>query len=320
VGDANNEEQRLRIEGDTNNDGTPDAGETWVYEWVDQPTMFEVDNTYAVMMGQAQVVKSVTTSWNATLSGSVFTKNTVPGTHNYSRSVTTVNYTFNGKGQLTGAVGRTVGEGNNEVKTPKRLSGGGIEGDTNNDGTPDAGETWVYEWVDQPTMFEVDNTYAVMMGQAQVVKSVTTSWNATLSGSVFTKNTVPGTHNYSRSVTTVNYTFNGKGQLTGVVGRTVGEGNNEVKTPKRLSGGGIEGDTNNDGTPDAGETWVYEWVDQPTMFEVDNTYRGDYGSSAGGEERDDELERDVEWERVHEEHGAWNAQLQPECNDGKLHI
>ncbi|MBK8406317.1 MAG: hypothetical protein IPL25_20340 [Saprospiraceae bacterium] len=82
---------------------------------------------------------------------------------------------------------------------------GGIEGDTNNDGTPDAGETWVYKWVDQPTMFEVDNTYAVIMGQAQVVKSVTTSWNATLSGSVFTKNTVPGTHNYRRSVTTVNY-------------------------------------------------------------------------------------------------------------------
>jgi hypothetical protein len=69
-------------------------------------------------------------------------------------------------------------------------------------------------------------------------------------------------------------------------------------------------DTNNDGTPDAGETWVYEWVDQPTMFEVDNTTIAVIdGSSAGGEERDDELERDVEWERVHEEHGAWKRTI-----------
>jgi hypothetical protein len=33
---------------------------------VDQPTTFEVKNDYAVIVGQAQVVKSVTTSWNAT--------------------------------------------------------------------------------------------------------------------------------------------------------------------------------------------------------------------------------------------------------------
>jgi hypothetical protein len=33
---------------------------------VDQPTTFEVKNDYAVILGQAQVVKSVTTSWNAT--------------------------------------------------------------------------------------------------------------------------------------------------------------------------------------------------------------------------------------------------------------
>jgi hypothetical protein len=79
-------------------------------------------------MGQAQVVKSVTTSWNATVEWErVHEEHGAWNSHNYSRSVTTVNYTFNGKGQLTGAVGRTVGEGNNEVKTPKRLSGGGIE-------------------------------------------------------------------------------------------------------------------------------------------------------------------------------------------------
>ncbi|MBK8406316.1 MAG: hypothetical protein IPL25_20335 [Saprospiraceae bacterium] len=84
-------------------------------------------------------------------------------------------------------------------------------------------------------------------------------------------------------------------------------GNDEVKTPKRLSGGGIEGDTNNDGTPDAGETWVYEWVDQPTMFEVDNTYAVIMGQGAGGEERTTSWNATLKWGRVHEEHGAWNA-------------
>jgi hypothetical protein len=45
-------------------DGVVDAG-----EMVDQPTTFSVVNTYVILAGQAQVVKSVTTSWAATLSG-----------------------------------------------------------------------------------------------------------------------------------------------------------------------------------------------------------------------------------------------------------
>jgi hypothetical protein len=67
----------------------------------------------------------------------VFTKITDTGAHGYSRSVTTVNYSFNELGQLMGATGSTVGEQNSEVWT-----------DTNRDGTVDAGEM-----VDQPTTF-----------------------------------------------------------------------------------------------------------------------------------------------------------------------
>ncbi|MBK8406319.1 MAG: hypothetical protein IPL25_20350 [Saprospiraceae bacterium] len=108
--------------------------------------------------------------------------------------------------------------------------------------------------------------------------------------------------------------------MTGAVGHRWGKGNNEVKTPKRLSGGGIEGDTNNDGTPDAGETWVYEWVDQPTMFEVDNTYAVIMGQAQVVKSVTTSWNATLSEERVHEEHGAWNAQLQPECNDGKPHL
>jgi hypothetical protein len=151
VGDANNEVWRDAV------DGKP-AG------WVDQATTFEVKNDYAVILGQAQVVKSVTTSWNATAAkvGAewVFTANKVGDSHNYSRSVTTVNYFFNEYGQLRSAMGNTVGDANNEVWRDAV------------DGKP-AG------WVDQATTFEVKNDYAVILGQAQVVKSVTTSWNAT---------------------------------------------------------------------------------------------------------------------------------------------
>jgi hypothetical protein len=52
----------------------------------------------SVIVGQAQVVKSVTTSYAATVSNGVFTKITDTGAHGYSRSVTTVNYSFNEKG------------------------------------------------------------------------------------------------------------------------------------------------------------------------------------------------------------------------------
>jgi hypothetical protein len=229
VGDANNEVWRDAV------DGKP-AG------WVDQATTFEVENDYAVILGQAQVVKSVTTSWNATAAkvGAewVFTANKVGDSHNYSRSVTTVNYFFNEYGQLRSAMGNTVGDANNEVWRDAV------------DGKP-AG------WVDQATTFEVKNDYAVILGQAQVVKSVTTSWNATAAkvGAewVFTANKVGDSHNYSRSVTTVNYFFNEYGQLRSAMGNTVGDANNEVWRDAV------------DGKP-AG------WVDQATTFEVKNDY------------------------------------------------
>jgi hypothetical protein len=229
-------EQNSEVWTDTNRNDVVDAG-----EMVDQPTTFSVENTYRVIVGQAQVVKSVTTSYAATVSNGVFTKITDTGAHGYSRSVTTVNYSFNEKGQLVGAVGSTVGEQNSEVWT-----------DTDRDNVVDPGEM-----VDQPTTFTMGNTYAVIVGQAQVVKSVTTSYAATVASGVFTKITDTGAHGYSRSVTTVNYSFNDKGQLVKAVGSTTGDQNSEVWT-----------DLNRNEVVDAGEM-----VDQPTTFNVENTYR-----------------------------------------------
>jgi hypothetical protein len=97
-----------------NNEVWTDADRTWwTGEMVDQATTFEVENDYAVIVGQAQVVKSVTTSYAATVAkvgaGGVHGDHGHGG-HNYSRSVTTVNYSFNDKGQLVSAMGNTVGD------------------------------------------------------------------------------------------------------------------------------------------------------------------------------------------------------------------
>jgi hypothetical protein len=172
--------------------------------------------------------------------------------------VTTVNYFFNEYGQLRSAMGNTVGDANNEVWRDAV------------DGKP-AG------WVDQATTFEVENDYAVILGQAQVVKSVTTSWNATAAkvGAewVFTANKVGDSHNYSRSVTTVNYIFNEYGQLRSATGNTVGDANNEVwRDADGRQAGGMGGS----GDDVRGEKRL----------------RGDLGAGAGGEECNDELERD----------------------------
>jgi hypothetical protein len=234
-----------------------------------------VVNTYAVIVGQAQVVKSVTTSYAATVANGVFTKITDTGAHGYSRSVTTVDYSFNGLGQLVGATGRRWGT--RTARCGQTRTG---------DGTVDAGEM-----VDQPTTFSVVNTYAVIVGQAQVVKSVTTSYAATVSKGVFTKITDTGAHGYSRSVTTVNYSFNELGQL---VGRGVDGGRAEQR--------GVDGHEP-DGWWMPGRWWTSR------RRSVWKTPRVIVGSGAGGEERDDELCGDGVERRVHEDHGHGCARV-----------
>jgi hypothetical protein len=119
--------------------------------------------------------------------------------------VTTVNYFFNEYGQLRSAMGNTVGDANNEVW---RDAVDGKPGGMGGSGDDVRGEK---------------RLRGDLGGQAQVVKSVTTSWNATAAkvGAewVFTANKVGDSHNYSRSVTTVNYFFNEYGQLRSAMGQ-----------------------------------------------------------------------------------------------------
>ncbi|MBK8468213.1 MAG: hypothetical protein IPL32_20555 [Chloracidobacterium sp.] len=56
---------------DTNRNESPDE-EVWTYDMdADQATLSETVNTYAIILGQAQVVKSVTTSDAAKLVGEI---------------------------------------------------------------------------------------------------------------------------------------------------------------------------------------------------------------------------------------------------------
>jgi formylmethanofuran dehydrogenase subunit E len=198
-----------------------------------QATWSDTVNTYAVIMGQAQVVRSVTTS-DAVKDGVK-----VGATSNgYSHSVTTVNYTFNGQGQLTGATGWTTSRQANEVLTPgmktvavqKRDAHNNLMVDENGNAVMDAVQvadpTKAVVKTIQGTWSDTVNTYAVIMGQAQVVRSVTTS-DAVKDGVKIQ----PTEDRYSHSVTTVNYTFNGQGQLTGATGWTTSRQANEVLTP-----------------------------------------------------------------------------------------
>jgi hypothetical protein len=195
------------IKNDRNKDGFRDSGENWEFTTTDQTTDFVATNTYLVILGQAQVVKSVTESW-AMKDGARITDE---GSFGYNHTTATVNYTFNAVGQLIGATGETVGRSNGEVLTVVRNGDGSIKNDADKDGFKDAGEKWEFTTTDQLTDFVVTNTYAVIVGQAQVVKSVTQSW-AMKDGVRITNE---GTHGYNHTTATVNYAFNALGQLTG---------------------------------------------------------------------------------------------------------
>ncbi|MBK8869844.1 MAG: hypothetical protein IPN19_02050 [Elusimicrobia bacterium] len=306
--DANNN-GRLDFGEDTDKDGKLDtedkdgdrrldvADEVWTYENQLQTTTSTTVNTYAIIRGQAQVVKSVTTSDAVNADGNII----AGGAHGFSHNVTIVNYAYNAKGQLTGATGWTNGRQTQEVKTPQEEANGRIQGDSDNDryldyetftnklgtdgfDTGDADkdnevdrETWSYAWVDQTSVSRTVNTYAIILGQAQVVKSVTTSDAVNKNGARIGV----GQHGYNHTVTTVLYQFNARGQLTGASGWATGTSTQKVVTSREVKIGTDSngkdilayravGDTDKDNVEDAGESWGRE-VQTTESFTV-NTY------------------------------------------------
>ncbi|MBK8869868.1 MAG: hypothetical protein IPN19_02170 [Elusimicrobia bacterium] len=270
------------VTGDTDQDGVEEAGEVWGTE--NQTMRSETDNRYAVILGQAQVVRSETKSDAVDEDGNVIGATD----HGHNHSETVVNYVFNEKGQLTSATGRTVGTSNQRVATSTRVVDGYEEdgetvkykwvvtGDTDQDGVEEAGEVWGTE--NQTMRSETDNRYAVILGQAQVVRSETKSDAVDEDGNVIGATD----HGHNHSETVVNYVFNEKGQLTSATGRTVGTSNQRVATSTRVVDGYEEdgetvkykwvvvGDTDQDGVEEAGEVWGTE--NQTMRSETDNRY------------------------------------------------
>jgi hypothetical protein len=223
----------------TNQVLTDKDGDGRVEAVTSQYSTFAGVNTYAVVWGQAQVVKSVTSTWAAERTDSgVFEKIENPNRHGYTFSQTTVDYTFNPQGQMTGARGRTTSRQANEVLTPvmksvnvqRKDAFDRLMVDENGEAVMDAElvkDTSVpVQRTIQTTWSTTENTYAVILGQAQVVKSVTTS-DAVKDGEIIK----PTEDRYSNSVTTVNYTFNADGKLTGATGWTTSRQANVVLTP-----------------------------------------------------------------------------------------
>lgn len=106
-----NAQTKWIFEGDTNKNNVEEMGEDW--KTVAQNSSTSVVNTYAIIAGQAVVMKSVTTTMALDDKEKVISK----GQHGYSLSVVTVQYEFNEKGQMTGALGSGTTEQNQLVQT-----------------------------------------------------------------------------------------------------------------------------------------------------------------------------------------------------------
>ena len=165
------------ISGD-DGDGIEEADEDWVYEDKVQWNKSSGTNTYAVIMGQALVLESLTNSWALDESGAAIESWEMEG---YNSSVTTVTYGYNGKGQITGADGVTEGDSNSgKVVSVRRDGDGNIVGDLNGNGYREAtgaeAETWELIETDQRNTYRTESRYGVIQGQTLVVRSYTKSW------------------------------------------------------------------------------------------------------------------------------------------------
>lgn len=119
----------------------------------------EVRNTYAVIKGQAQIVRSETQTWGAKLENNQFVKvlNVNDSPIGLTDSTTYVDYKFNSKGQLVGA----VGGGKTITETKVRSV---LWNDANGDGVrTSAEETTVYDVV--RTEATLSNRYVVIRGR-----------------------------------------------------------------------------------------------------------------------------------------------------------
>ncbi|MBI4396560.1 MAG: hypothetical protein HY548_05660, partial [Elusimicrobia bacterium] len=247
---------------DQNGDGKIDEDDRvngeFEYEQKDVVTTSSTTNTYALIMGQAQVIKSVTDS--VSVSG---------GSTTTSHSV--VDYKYDSRGKLVGASGKTTSKTETEVLS------------INN-------ETGLQEKQVQITYSESINTYAIIWGQAVVTKSVTTS--QTYTGYTEIVDGVPvDAKNVTYSSSVTNYSYNSNGQLTGATGSSDSTTVGKVMQTKDLNGDGKidendRKDLNGDGKIDENDKnskgeyeYEYEEKDGITISHTDNVYNVIWGQA-----------------------------------------
>ncbi|MBK8576608.1 MAG: hypothetical protein IPN90_13345 [Elusimicrobia bacterium] len=274
------------IVGDANRNGVQETGEVWETEA--QRTWSRTENLYAVIVGQAVVTRSETTSYACDDAGTAMKDKTL---HGYNKTVMTLENRYNEKGQLEGVTGGSVGESNVKVKSPVWV-GDAISGD-DGDGFKEDGEPWVYEWVDQMTETETKNEYAVILGQGVVTKSETESW--AVKGGV--RITDEGARGYSHSETTVLNEYNGRGQLIGGTGVTAGRTNGGGVRTAELNelGTGIKGTITATGSKRRGRCGCSRRRAAERVFWEEHV-SGDTGAGGDGEECDGELGVGLWWE------------------------
>jgi YD repeat-containing protein len=214
--------------------GAQGGAETWETTqvksgntWESQKTYSQTNHVYAVVAGQTLVVRSVTEAWSLDANGRPITDSNAHG-YTYSRSW--VNYSYDALGRLVGAKGATESFQTDQVLTTALNDNGSIVGDANNNQIQDgprtnrvydwrkggwttsttAGENWAQSVEAEKTHNITANDYAVIGGQAVIVRSVTDTYTGTQGGILGED----GAH----TRTTTYYDYNEKGQLIGARG------------------------------------------------------------------------------------------------------
>jgi hypothetical protein len=224
---------------DENGDSKVDDNDRFSTEDDDSLSLMEVTNVYRVVGGQAVVTQTTSVS---TVYGGYSAVND-QGIPLEARSVTettsVVNYTHNAQGQLVSATGGVTGKsvngvvqavdqnGDGRITEADRVDTNGIPGIDDEDG-------YKTERLDLKNTNSATNTYVILAGQAQVIRSVGESTENLGSRINDKKETVPAS--VTTTDTTTQYRFDNRGRVAGAVSTSAGTTREAVLTPRDLNG------------------------------------------------------------------------------------
>ncbi|HEX8165198.1 MAG TPA: hypothetical protein VF601_05350 [Beijerinckiaceae bacterium] len=293
-------------DGDVNHDDRLNVGETWTYNTASHTlTQDEIDNGGVVDPGLSiDNTASVTTNQNAGDSGSVSVTVDQNPHVTLVKTATVPGGTADAAGEVIHYDIAITNDGNMTLTTPVvsdpsigNLAGVDADndtfndGDTDQDGKLDLGETWAYTGSHTLTQAEIDNGGVVDSGLSiDNTASVTTGQGATASDSVSVTIEQNPHVTLVKTATVPGGTADAAGEVIAYAITVTNDGNmtltNPVVSDPSASGlAGVDansdtfndGDTNHDGKLGIGETWQYtasHMVTQPEMDAggtIDNT-------------------------------------------------